>query len=502
MGRFPKDLNRHRSKLIPLRIGKNYMNMNPAKLNQELEEWLHRIGLILGTWCDEAPHWWHREWLQPPQNDKYGLEKVYKFGGALPIPVKSNCVETVLRVELADPSTNILPGFIIERALKLGYNTTESLLLLTLRELLPSEDLNKIVITDELETSPTNAPTTYGGLTGWFETWLNKLMVAKSMDSFPKARKCLSVVTAVLQPCLQGDALLFHSWNNKYLELNLRDKVTLEDLEQLTRYMYLEARNRTRETKLEERVNKQVNDYVSSNAATPKGKGKDKTNPKGKGKEESPGKGTPKCAGKDSKGNGGKEGKKGTTYCAEYYTDAGCPNGDACKKYHPRVMGRCFRCGSPHHGLAACSRPARPTNPGPEASAADSAPNTGKPNKTGKDKGKGKGKKGKGKGKGKGRPKAANAEVAEDETWEEGGEDWWYDEGGEEWPEQEQQEQPAAAHAEIEEDVICAKASMDARDQWGLHGAWLHRVHTTPRSTTFKPDWGLAKLSAFIPTGE
>eukprot|EP00971_Amphidinium_carterae_P317086 6303332-Amphidinium_carterae.2 len=35
-----------------------------------------------------------------------------------------------------------------------------------------------IVITDELETPPTNAPTTYGSLTGWFETWLNKLMVA------------------------------------------------------------------------------------------------------------------------------------------------------------------------------------------------------------------------------------------------------------------------------------------------------------------------------------
>eukprot|EP00971_Amphidinium_carterae_P317085 6303332-Amphidinium_carterae.1 len=107
--------------------------------------------------------------------------------------------------------------------------------------------------------------------------------------------------------------------------------------------MYLEARNRTRETRLEERVNKQVADYVSSNAATPKGKGKDKSNPKGKGKEESPGKGTPKGAGKDSKGKEGKEGKKGTTYCAEYYTNAGCPNGDACKKYHPRRMGRCFR---------------------------------------------------------------------------------------------------------------------------------------------------------------
>eukprot|EP00971_Amphidinium_carterae_P049219 970106-Amphidinium_carterae.3 len=126
---------------------------------------------------------------------------------------------------------------------------------------------------------------------------------------------------------------------NKYLELNLRDKVTLDDLEQLTRYMYFEARSRTRETWLEERVNKQVTDYVSSNAATPKGKGKDKNNPKGKGKEENPGKGPPEGAAKDSKGEGGKEGKKGTTYCAEYYTDAGCPSGDACKKYHPRVMG-------------------------------------------------------------------------------------------------------------------------------------------------------------------
>eukprot|EP00971_Amphidinium_carterae_P141638 2806284-Amphidinium_carterae.4 len=243
------------------------------------------------------------------------------------------------------------------------------------------------------------------------------------MDSFPNARKCLSVVTAVLQPCLQGDALLQHSWNNKYLELNLRDKVTLADLEQLTRYMYLEARNRTREKRLEERVNKQVTDYVSSNAVTPKGKGKDKNTPKGKGKEEPSGKGQPKGGGKDSKGKGGKggkEGKKGATYCAECYTDAGCPNGDACKKYHPRVMGSLLR-------------PTGPTNPSPEASAADSTPNNSKPNQKGKAKGKGKGKKGKGKGKGKqvsidSASHAASADetweevdVAEEETWEEGG---------------------------------------------------------------------------------
>eukprot|EP00971_Amphidinium_carterae_P112284 2224070-Amphidinium_carterae.1 len=445
--------------------------MNPAKLNQDLEEWLHRIGLILGTWCDEAPHWWeaqtsharkkHREWLQAPQTDKYGLEKVYKLGGALPIPVKSNCVETVLRVELADPSTNILPGFIIERALRLGYNTIESLLFLTLRELLPSEDLNKIVITDELESPPTNVPTPMvvlqGGLKpGSTSSWWPNLWTPFQMPG--------------------RDALLLHSWKNKYLELNLRDKVTLEDLEQLTRYKYLEARNRTRETKLEERVNKQVIDPVSSNAATTKGKGKDKNNPKGKVRRRVQAKVNPKVQERTPKA---KEAKMG-------------------RKYHPRVMGRCFRCGSPHHGLAACSTPTRPTNPGPEASAADSAPNAGKPNKKGKSKGKGK----KGKGKGKGKPKAANAEVAEEETWEEGGEDWWYEEVGEEWPVQDEPEQPAAAHAEIEEDVTCAKANLDARDHWELHGAWLHRVHITPRNTTFKPDWGLAKLSAFIPTGE
>eukprot|EP00971_Amphidinium_carterae_P235618 4675772-Amphidinium_carterae.5 len=80
--KFPKGLN---------------INMNPARLKQELEEWLHKIGMILGTWCDEVPLWWDA------QSDKYGLEKVYTFGGPLPIPVKSKCVETVLRVELADP---------------------------------------------------------------------------------------------------------------------------------------------------------------------------------------------------------------------------------------------------------------------------------------------------------------------------------------------------------------------------------------------------------------
>eukprot|EP00971_Amphidinium_carterae_P141637 2806284-Amphidinium_carterae.3 len=130
--------------------------MNPAKLNQELEEWLHKTGMILGTWCDEAPHWWeaqtniarkkHKEWLHAPQSDKYGLEKIYKFGGALPIPVKSNCVETVLRVELADPSTSILPGFIIESS---SWGTTPLspyCYSLSGSYNQPSADLNKMVI--------------------------------------------------------------------------------------------------------------------------------------------------------------------------------------------------------------------------------------------------------------------------------------------------------------------------------------------------------------------
>eukprot|EP00971_Amphidinium_carterae_P096779 1915718-Amphidinium_carterae.2 len=79
--------------------------------------------------------------------------------------------------------------------------------------------------------------------------------------------------------------------------------------------------------------------------------------------------------------------------------------------------------------------------------------------KGGKAKGKGKVKgKGKGRGKGKGKPKSASSDVAEGETWEEGGEDW-YDEGGEAW--QEEEEQPEAAHAELEEEVFCAKATMD-----------------------------------------
>eukprot|EP00971_Amphidinium_carterae_P141639 2806284-Amphidinium_carterae.5 len=46
----------------------------------------------------------------------------------------------------------------------------------------------------------------------------------------------------------------------------------------------------------------------------------------------------------------------------------------------------------------------------------------------------------------------------------------------------------------MQREVFCDKATMDTRDHWELHGAWLHRVHSTPRSTTFKPDWGLAKV--------
>eukprot|EP00971_Amphidinium_carterae_P093544 1851063-Amphidinium_carterae.3 len=268
-----------------------------------------------------APQDWHESWdgttkpptggkplqLLPgaPQSEKYGLEKVYKFGGALPIPVKSNCVETVLRVELADPSTNILPGFIIERALKLGYNNTEQLLFLTFRGLQPSEDLSKM----RLGTAPER-----------------------------------------------------QDWR---------------------------------------------------------------------------------------------------------------PNGDACKKYHTRVMGRCFRCGSPHHGLAACSRPTRPTNRGPEASAANSTPYNPKqtPQRNPK-----------GKGKETSKPKGSQQVLMlKKRTLGRKEEKIGMKEGKKNGLRRWQLE---AAHADIEDDVFCAK------------------VHSTPRSTTFKPDWGLAKLSAFIPSSE
>eukprot|EP00971_Amphidinium_carterae_P240447 4773285-Amphidinium_carterae.3 len=132
-----------------------------------------------------------------------------------------------------------------------------------------------------------------------------------------------------------------------------------------------------------------------------------------------------------------------------------------------------------------CSRPTRPTNPGPETSAADSTPNNPKPIKgKGIEKGNAKGK---GKGDGNGKPKSASAAVAEEETWEDGGEDR-YDESGEVW--QEEEEQPEAAHAEIEEEVFCAKATMDTKDHWEL--MVLGFIGCTPHPA----------LSAFIPTGE
>eukprot|EP00971_Amphidinium_carterae_P058010 1147332-Amphidinium_carterae.1 len=67
------------------------------------------------------------------------------------------------------------------------------------------------------------------------------MMVAKSMDAYPNART-------------------FLTYNTKYLELSVsvRDKVTLDNAEQMARHMYLQARNRTRETKFEERVTKQM----------------------------------------------------------------------------------------------------------------------------------------------------------------------------------------------------------------------------------------------------
>eukprot|EP00971_Amphidinium_carterae_P042788 840946-Amphidinium_carterae.1 len=148
-------------------------------------------------------------------------------------------------------------------------------------------------------------------------------------------------------------------------------------------------------------------------------------------------------------------------------------------------MGRCFRCGSPHHGLAACSKPTRPTNPGPEASAADSTPNNGKPNQKGKAKGKGIGKGKKGKGKGKGKPKPASPDVAEEETWEEGGEDWC-DDGGEEWQGKSNQRQLMQRLRKM-----CSV---------------LRLIWTLETTGNFMVlgfiGLGFGKLSAFIPTGE
>eukprot|EP00971_Amphidinium_carterae_P026551 523820-Amphidinium_carterae.1 len=97
---------------------------------------------------------------------------------------------------------------------------------------------------------------------------------------------------------------------------------------------------------------------TKSSTATPKEKNIE-GDKKGKGKGmETKGAKDSKEARKDSKG--GKGDKKGTTYCAKFYTDAGCSTGEACKKHHPTGMGRCFRCGSLHHGLAECSRPTNP----------------------------------------------------------------------------------------------------------------------------------------------
>eukprot|EP00971_Amphidinium_carterae_P153703 3047703-Amphidinium_carterae.2 len=118
--------------------------MNPTKLKQELEGKSSYTAVVL-SWVPGV--------LEPPLVGYSGQEgQLHILSGSrhnrvtsmdldrstsleVKYLVKSNVVETILRVELADPSTNIISGFIIERALKLGYNTTESLLFLTFREL-------------------------------------------------------------------------------------------------------------------------------------------------------------------------------------------------------------------------------------------------------------------------------------------------------------------------------------------------------------------------------
>eukprot|EP00971_Amphidinium_carterae_P133563 2645198-Amphidinium_carterae.4 len=56
----------------------------------------------------------------------------------------------------------------------------------------------------------------------------------------------------------------------------------------------------------------------------------------------------------------------------------GCNQGDACDKFHPRIPGKCFRCGSTSHGLQACTGPVMPKGAASEEGASGEQPTSAK----------------------------------------------------------------------------------------------------------------------------
>ena len=286
-------------------------------------------------------------------------------------------------------------------------------------------DALPICITEELEKCPPGQAQNLTQAVVWIEKYLNKLGVARSMDALPNPRKMHTIVLHYISPLLTERSLGFKDYNLQET-YQLQESPSFPGVENYAREMLSTMKQNIRKHRMEEQVTHMMRGAAPAAAAAAeeyaaagakgggKGKGKGKDNP-GKGGGHGP---PPPSAGSPPKGKEKPKGKgkDQTRMCLHYQSEDGCSRGAGCKFEHPPTKGKCFRCGSVHHSVKDCNRPA-PKGKGALAAeaaaaaafeeacaAADAAGAKGgkKGAGGGKGKGKEKGKKKRRKGKGKG----------------------------------------------------------------------------------------------------
>ena len=324
---------------------------DPTTLTRVINEWIQKTAIALNTWLIEASNIWiqsvnsarqqHNRWLSLAPQDRathIGLPTSFQ---ALPCQVP--VLEATMRAELIN---SVLPEKVTSMAMQKGALRVHELLFLTFQAFLPSEPSARV---DGLNTvgTPLKAARNFAEALTTLGTWRQQVVtVVTDLKANPEPLKLFNSLKVLISNPTSSDNAFATEISQMYRSTQIKTTCTDKALLEFMNMLEIEMSHRAMEDDEERRRRGQANMAASSSQSPP-----DAAN----AAANAVGKGGKKAKGKAKAGGKGEK----RTVCREYLTDKGCPKGDQCPYAHPRIAGKCLRCGATGHDLASCRRPAR-----------------------------------------------------------------------------------------------------------------------------------------------
>ncbi len=219
---------------------------------------------------------------------------------------------------------DVIPPSIKKKCQTYGFFQSDEILLRTMMEIMPTKDIARLSLANDLQSKPTKVPSTASGLAAWLEDYHARLSMAAEMGSAIEPRIITSVLYTAMENVMVQDNILKQIWLTYLSKPEIRNPSNLHDILMYIKVMLGEVRVRAQEETIQGHIQGQVSHAMQRSVNLPIAAGMERVVKKP---------------------------------CPRFHTDCGGPAGRNCPLDHPQdCPGRCFICGSTKHVSKDCTR--------------------------------------------------------------------------------------------------------------------------------------------------